>query len=102
MALSFATNPDPALRNGKYAVRLATRACEMSGFKSISFVETLAAAYAEDSRFDEAISTEQLACSLASAAGQTDALRNSQSLLESFRAHKPFHAGVEAIFHQPN
>jgi tetratricopeptide (TPR) repeat protein len=102
MALSFATNPDPALRNGKYAVRLAARACEMSGFKAVNFVQTLAAAYAEDSRFDEAISTEQLACSLASAAGQTDALRNGQSLLELFRAHKPFHAGVEAIFHQPN
>jgi tetratricopeptide (TPR) repeat protein len=102
MALSFATNPDPALRNGKSAVRLATRACEMTGFKSISFDETLAAAYAEDSRFDEAISTEQLACSLASAAGQTNVLRNSESLLESFRAHRPFHATVEAVSHRPD
>ena len=34
LALCFATNPDPKLGNGKYAVRLATRACEMTGFQN--------------------------------------------------------------------
>ena len=97
LAWFFATNPDPKLRNGKYAVRLATRTCEMTGFQSHSKVMALAAAYAEDSRFDDAISTAQLACSLASAAGQPELLKGDQALLELFRSHQPYHEPVKAI-----
>ena len=91
MAWTFATNPDPRLRNGKYAVRLATRACEMTGFKTNYCVATLAAAYAEDSRFDDAVSSAQLACSLTSAASQPELLKKYQALLELFRSHQPYH-----------
>jgi len=91
LALSFATNPDPGLRNGKYAVRLATRACEMTGFRTNNCVGILAAAYAEDSRFDEAISNAQLACSLTFAAGQEQQLQHYQALLELFRSHQSYH-----------
>ena len=96
VAWSFATYPDPKLRNGKYAVRLATRACEMTGFKSTFCVGTLGVAYAEVSRFDEAVSSAQLACSLASAAGQTDILKKNQDFLELFRSHQPYHESVKA------
>jgi tetratricopeptide (TPR) repeat protein len=91
LAWSFATHPDPGLRNGKYAVLLATRACKMTGYQTANCVETLAAAYAEDGRFDDAISTAQLAGSLATAAGQTDLLKKSRALEELFRSHRPFH-----------
>lgn len=94
LALCFATNPDPKLRDGKYAVRLATRSCEMTGFRTNYFVGTLAAAYAEDSRFDEAVSNAQLACSLASAAGQQELLKKYQALLELFRSHQPYHEAI--------
>jgi serine/threonine-protein kinase len=90
MAWVFATNPDPKLRNGKYAVRLATRACEMTGFQTNYCVETLAAAYAEDSRFDEAIASAQLACSLTSPAGEAELLKQYQALLELFRSHQRY------------
>jgi hypothetical protein len=96
LAWSFATFPDPRLRNGKYAVRLATRACEMTGFRINNFVVTLAVAYAEDSRFDDAISNAQLACSLASAAGQPELLKGDQALLEMFRSHQPYHEPIKA------
>jgi tetratricopeptide (TPR) repeat protein len=96
LAWSFATYPDPRLRNGKYAVRLATRACEMSHFQIPFFVGTLGTAYAEDSRFDDAIASAQLACSLATAAGQPDLLKNIQPLLELFRSHRPYHEPVKA------
>jgi len=95
VAWVFATNPDPRLRNGKYAIRLAARACEMTGFKSCVFVGTLAAAYAEDSRFDDAVSTAQLAGSLASAAGQPELLKETQALLELFRSHQPYHESAK-------
>jgi tetratricopeptide (TPR) repeat protein len=97
LAWSFATNPDPKLRNGKYAVRLATRSCEMTGYKSNINVITLAAAYAEDSRFDDAISTAQLASSRASAAGQTELLKMNQDLLELFRSHQAYHEPVKEM-----
>jgi tetratricopeptide (TPR) repeat protein len=90
MAWVFATNPDPKLRNGKYAVRLATRACEMTGFQTNYCVKTLAAAYAEDSRFDEAIASAQLACSLISPAGEAELLKQYQALLELFRSHQRY------------
>jgi len=52
---------------------------------------TLAAAYAEAGRFDEAIATAQKACALASASGQPELLKKNQELLELYRRHQPFH-----------
>ena len=95
LAWSFATFPDPKLRNGKFAVRMATRTCEMTGFKSHNEILALAAAYAEDSRFDDAISTAQLACSLASAAGQPELSNGDLALLELFRSHQAYHEPVK-------
>jgi len=90
LAWAFATNPDPQLRSGEYAVRLAKRVCEMTGFQTNKCVGILAVAYAEDSKFDLAITNAQLACSLTSAAGQTEQLKEYQMLLEMFRAHKAY------------
>jgi tetratricopeptide (TPR) repeat protein len=97
LAWYFATNPDPGLRNGKYAILLAARVCEMTGFKSHSAVLALAAAYAEDSRFDDAISIMQLAGSLASAAGQPGLVTGDQALLELFRSHQTYHEAIEPL-----
>jgi Tfp pilus assembly protein PilF len=99
MAWAFASNPDPKLRNGKYAVRLATRACEMTGFQTTVYVGTLSAAYAEDSRFDDAVSSAQLACSLSTIAGQQELLKKNQELLELFRSHRPYHESIKEISH---
>jgi tetratricopeptide (TPR) repeat protein len=91
LAWSFAANPDPELRNGKYAVRLATRACEMTGFQTTVFIGTLAAAYAEAGRFDEAVATGQKACALASELGETNLLKRNQELVILYQAHQPYH-----------
>ena len=91
LAWSFATNPDPKLRNGPFAVRLATRTCEMTRFQNPVCLGTLAAAFAEESRFDDATSTAQRACSLAASASQPAILKRNQELLELFRSHRPFH-----------
>jgi tetratricopeptide (TPR) repeat protein len=60
----LATCPDAALRNGPEAVRLAQRAVELSGGREAAFLDTLAAAYAEQQRFQEAIETERRALAL--------------------------------------
>jgi hypothetical protein len=67
----------------------------MTGFKANYCVGTLAAAYAEDARFDEAISSAQLACSLTSAPGQENFLKQYQDLLELFRSHQPYHGIIQ-------
>jgi hypothetical protein len=55
------------------------------------FVGTLAAAYAEAGRFDDAIAAAQKACALASKNGTQGLLKRNQQLLELYRAHKPYH-----------
>jgi hypothetical protein len=96
LAWAFATYPDSKLRNGKYAVRLATRACEMTGFQLTVCVGTLAASYAEAGRFDEAVLTGDKACALASEHGETDLLKRNQELLTLYQAHQPYHQPAKA------
>lgn len=91
LAWSFATNPDPAKRNGPLAVKLAEGACRMTHYQTTIMVGTLAAAYAEAGRFDEAIATAKKACALASQSGDQKLLKNNQKLLALYFQHQPFH-----------
>ena len=47
VAWILATDPAPAVRNGAAALELALQVCEKDGWKSASYIDTLAAAYAE-------------------------------------------------------
>jgi curved DNA-binding protein CbpA len=51
----LATCPDSEIRDGKRAIQLATRACNLSGWKDGIDLDVLAAAYAEAGDFDNAI-----------------------------------------------
>src|SRR5438477_10169531 len=67
MAWVLATSSDASLRNGARAVSLAQQAVELSGGKEPNFLRTLAAAYAEDQRFSEAISVAKQGYAIAGA-----------------------------------
>jgi tetratricopeptide (TPR) repeat protein len=95
-AWSLATSPDPSHRNGKAAVLLAEAACRKTHYDVAVMVGTLAAAYAEDGRFDEAVATAEKACALASAAGDREHLETNRKLLELYRRHQPFHEAAPA------
>jgi len=64
VAWILATHPNKWFRDGSYAVQLAQRACEMSQWKESAFLDTLAAAHAENGNFDKAIEFENKAISL--------------------------------------
>jgi tetratricopeptide (TPR) repeat protein len=51
----LATSPDPSLRDGAQAVTLAQRAARLADGRQPAILDTLAAAYAETGRFDEAV-----------------------------------------------
>lgn len=55
IAWLLATAPDPGVRNGRRAVESATKACELTGYQKLDFVDTLAAAHAEAGQFEQAV-----------------------------------------------
>ena len=66
LAWLLATAPDGNLRNGSEAIRLAERAVSLTGRRSTTELDVLAAAYAEAGQFDRAVTTAQAALELAS------------------------------------
>jgi Tfp pilus assembly protein PilF len=95
LAWILATYPDPQLRSGAEAVELAERACKLTAYRKPMLVGTLAAAYAEASRFPEAIAMAEKARALAEQAGQPELAAKNQKLLELYRAGKPYREGSE-------
>ena len=90
LAWLLATSPDPKLRDGAEAVRLAERACALSR-PSASFLDTLAASYAEARRFPDAVATVQQALALAETTAATNSLAKFRSRLELYRQRLPYH-----------
>ena len=55
LAWVLATSPDDEVRDGKRAVDVATKACEVTEYKQAHILSTLAAAFAEIGDFDKAV-----------------------------------------------
>ena len=64
LAWVLATSPEDGLRDGKRAVELATKACEMTNYNTPHILSTLAAALAESGNFEAAIERSQQAVDL--------------------------------------
>lgn len=64
VAWILATDEDGTRRNGKKAIQFAKKAVELSGEVNFGYVDTLAAAYAEDGQFDEAVKWQEKAVKL--------------------------------------
>jgi hypothetical protein len=95
LAWTLATDSNAGLRDGGEAVRLAEQACELTHYQKTICIGTLAAAYAEAGRFDNAILTAEKACALASAAGDQGLLKKNQELLALYQKRQPYHEMVE-------
>ena len=86
----LATASEAEFRNGTEAVRMAERACELTKRKDPEKLKTLAAAYGETERIEEAISTAQSAQNIASKMGLTNRAVACDRMLEQFRMGRPW------------
>jgi len=82
----YATCPDKKIRDGKKAVENGTKACELTDWKYDKYIDTLAAAYAENGQFEEAIKWEEKAIELAYEFHKAPF----RSRLELYKSGKPY------------
>jgi tetratricopeptide (TPR) repeat protein len=86
----MATDADDKLRDGRRAVELAQRGCELTGWQQPVFIGTLAAAYAEAGRFDDAVKMAERARDLAQRQGNEAVAKRNSELLEIYRQGKAY------------
>ncbi|HWH68228.1 MAG TPA: fused MFS/spermidine synthase, partial [Candidatus Sulfotelmatobacter sp.] len=91
LACLLATAPDPALRDGAEAVRLAEQACAATENRNTVMLTTLAAAYAEAGRFEDAVATAEKACALATEKSEQKLLDRNRELLQLYRRKEAYH-----------
>ena len=89
LAMLLATHPDPAIRNGDQAVKLAQRASQLTSDSDAAVLDSLAAAYAETGQFERAEKTAARALPLARAAGQNELAWAIHQRLSLYKQGKP-------------
>jgi tetratricopeptide (TPR) repeat protein len=86
LAWVFATCPEDSIRDGTRAVELAEKALRLSGGKIPMIFRVLAAAYAEDGRFSQAIESAQRGADLANSQGNPALAAELQSNIALYQA----------------
>ena len=87
IAWVLATSSDDSIRDGVKAVEFAQEAVQLSSGRDPNFVRTLAAAYAESSRFSEAIAAAQQAITIAAMQGKTGLANTLRKEIALYRGH---------------
>ena len=91
LAWILATHPDPQIRDGQQAVRWAENVCKAGAYQSSTALDTLAAAYAEAGRIEDAIRIASKAVQLARDAEQPELVEEIQARLELFEQGEAYH-----------
>ena len=97
LAWLLAAVPEKKLRNGGEAVKLALQVCQQSGYRIPAALDLLAAACAENGRFDKARETADQAHQLAISSGQPQLAKQIQSRQKLYNAGKPYREGKDRI-----
>ena len=92
LAWLLATHANEQIRDGNDAVRYAEMAVGTTSGNVPSLLDTLAAAYAEDGRFEQAIATAKKAIELAQANTQPQLARKIERRLQLYEASQPYRA----------
>ena len=90
LARFLATCPDDKLRNGEEAVALAEQLNTVLQGQDPVMLDTLAAAYAEVGRYDNAVRTAEEALGLARELGLQDLAQQIEQRLGAYRARQPW------------
>jgi len=90
LAWLLATCGEASVRDGMRAVELAERVNQFAGGRDVGFLDTLAAAYAEAGRFEDAVRTAQTALELAKLALQAETARRIQERLQLYQAGRSY------------
>lgn len=90
LAWLLATAPDAGLRKPDEALRLAQRAAELSRNQDPTILDTLAAAYAAASQFDQAVTTAQAALTLANRTDDRELMTFIRQRLDLYRQGQPY------------
>lgn len=90
LAWLLATSPDDAQRSAAEAIAFAEKADILTNSSNHAVLDTLAAAYAEAGRFNDAQARVAAAIALAHDAGATSAVADYQKRLELYRKNQPF------------
>jgi tetratricopeptide (TPR) repeat protein len=90
LAWVLCTCPEDGNRKGEEAVRLAEKANLLSGRTNASYLDTLAAAFAEVGRFDDARKTADEAIRQAQIAGRADLVQSSGQRKAFYERNKPY------------
>ena len=85
-----ATHPSAKFRDGRAAVELARRAVDLSQGREAWYLKTLAAAYAEAGRMDDAKTTLRQAMALAEKSHDKPQLDSMRELLARFSSGRPY------------
>jgi hypothetical protein len=81
------------LRNGARAVQLAEDVANRAGHPNAIVLRTLAAAYAETGRFNDAIAAAQQAIEIAKATGDEGLISDLERSIAAFRMNQPIRSG---------
>lgn len=87
LARLLAASPDPQVRDGRQALDLVTLLANQ--YKTTSVAETMAMAWAEVGRFEEAVDWQRLAMAVAADAGHSDAAKRMAANLALYQRHEP-------------
>lgn len=92
LAWVLCTSPDDKVRDGKRAIELAKKACELTEYKEAHILSTLAAAYAETGDFETAVdwSTKAVEASKVDEAATGDIAEQLKKELQSYKDKKPW------------
>jgi len=95
MAWVLATSPDPSVRDGQEAIALAARALQLSKAKSPPLWDTLAAAYAEANRFEDAVLTARRGLEVAQQTNQPDLVKGIEDRIRLYRSGIAYRVAAE-------
>ena len=97
LAWILSTDPNPQFRKGNEAVTMAEKACQLAGRQRPAILLTLAAAYAEAGRFQEAVATAREGRELAASQGQKEIETKACRLLAELQAGHPIREQLDTL-----